>query len=277
MEPLAKLPPLQSMWGGSNLAFVASRFSDPDVVRAFDSLFKAGQEQNQYIATVGGLDEELAELGFPTLQHGHAPAPFDIISDYLRGMTGAMLDMYRHPQQLLQACELILTRSIESGAMAIKSKRGNPKRVGSALHRGSDGFMSLKQFDRFYWPTLKKLILAMTESGLVHIPFYEGDWSQRLEYLLELPKGKTIARFALTDLAKAKAVLRDHTCIMGGVPHTLLQIASPSEVEDYCQNLIKVCGKGGGFILTSSTAVTHEAKPENVKAMIDAVHKYGRY
>jgi uroporphyrinogen-III decarboxylase len=113
--------------------------------------------------------------------------------------------------------------------------------------------------------------------GLVHVPFYEGDWAQRLKYLLELPKGKTIARFAFTDLAKAKAVLGGHTCIMGGVPHGLLQTASPQEVEEYCRNLIKICGEGGGFILTSSTGLTNEARPENVRAMIDSVKKYGVY
>ncbi|MCW4037128.1 MAG: hypothetical protein NWF13_00165 [Candidatus Bathyarchaeota archaeon] len=164
-----------------------------------------------------------------------------------------------------------------SGVITLQSKRGNPKRVGTALHRGSDGFMSLKQFETFYWPTLKKLIVSLTGMGLVHIPFYEGDWAQRLQYLLDLPKGKTVARFAFTDLAKVKAVLGGHTCIMGGVPHGLLQTASPQEVEEYCRNLIKTCGEGGGFILTSSTGLTNEAKPENVRAMIDSVKKYGEY
>jgi uroporphyrinogen decarboxylase len=64
---------------------------------------------------------------------------------------------------------------------------------------------------------------------------------------------------------------------MGGVPHTLLQVASPSEVEEYCKKLIKTCGKGGGFIFTTSTGITNEAKLENVKAMIDTVKKYGVY
>jgi uroporphyrinogen-III decarboxylase len=137
--------------------------------------------------------------------------------------------------------------------------------------------MSLKQFETFYWATLKKLILATTDMGLVHVPFYEGNWEQRLEYLLELPKGKTIARFALTDLKRAKEVLGGHTCIMGGVPHSLLQTASPSEVEEYVKKLIETVGKGGGFILTASTGLTNEAKPENVKAMIDAARKYGIY
>ena len=111
----------------------------------------------------------------------------------------------------------------------------------------------------------------------MHLPFYEGDWAQRLEYLKELPRGKTIARFALTDMKKAKDVLQGHTCIMGGVPHTLMQIASPSEVEDFVKNLIQTCGKNGGLIISTSTGLTHEAKPENVRAMIEATKKYGRY
>ncbi len=277
LEPLAKLPPLQSLWGPSTMAAFSVPFGDPEIIKAFAALTEAGKEQGKYMQSFSDFGDEMANLGFPALQHGHAPAPFDMISDHLRGMRGTMLDMYRYPDKLKRACELVLPRAIASGLMAKDAKQGQPKRVGSALHRGSDGFMSLKQFDEFYWPTLKRLMETTTGAGLVHIPFYEGDWAQRLEHLLELPKGKTIARFALTDLAKAKAVLKDHTCIMGGVPHTLLQVASPSEVEDYCKKLIKTCGKGGGFIFTTSTGITNEAKPENVKAMIDTVKKYGVY
>jgi uroporphyrinogen-III decarboxylase len=277
MEPLAKLPSLQSLWGASTLAGQSIPFGSPEVVKAFETLAKAGQEQEKYRQVMNNFDDELASLGFPALHHGNASAPFDAISDHLRGMAGAMLDMYRHPEQLKKACKMILVRSTASGLATLKSKRGNPKRVGTALHRGSDGFMSLKQFETFYWPTLKKMIQSTTGAGLVHVPFYEGDWAQRLEYLQDLPKGKTIARFALTDLAKAKAALKGHTCIMGGVPHTMLQVSSPPEIEDYCKNLIKVCGKGGGFIMTTSTGITNEAKPVNVKAMIDTVKKYGRY
>ncbi len=277
LESFAKLPPLQSLWGASTMAGRSGAFSDPGVVGAFQALARAGQEQEKFSQATGGLQEELDELGFPAFSQGIAAAPFDVISDHLRGMAGTMLDMFRHPDELIQACELILTRSLGGVAMARQSKKGDPKRVGSALHRGSDGFMSLKQFETFYWPTLKKLMEATVEAGMVHVPFYEGDWAQRLEYLLELPRGRTIARFALTDLTRAKEVLGGHTCIMGGLPHTLMQTASPSEIEDYCKELFRVVGKGGGFILSTSTGLTHEAKPENVKAMIDSVEKYGRY
>jgi uroporphyrinogen-III decarboxylase len=76
---------------------------------------------------------------------------------------------------------------------------------------------------------------------------------------------------------RAKEILGDRACLAGNVPISLLCAGSPSEVEDYCKKLIQVCGKNGGFILTTSTTGYGETKPQNVKAMIDSVEKYGRY
>ncbi|MFC1921638.1 uroporphyrinogen decarboxylase family protein, partial [Chloroflexota bacterium] len=277
MKSLSKLPSLQSLWGATALPMLAARFADPDVSKAFEVLAQAGKKQQEIMGISRQAQEDIISLGFPPFSHGRAPAPFDVVSDHLRGMAGTMMDMFRHPDELLQLCTMLLAKSIEMGAETLNNPRGNPKRVWSALHRGSDGFMSLKQFETFYWTDFKKLVLTMIDMGLVHVPFYEGNWEQRLEYLLDFPKGKTIARFALTDLKRAKEVLKDHTCIMGGVPHSLLQTASPSEVEEYVKKLIETVGKGGGFILTASTGLTNEAKPENVRAMVDAARKYGRY
>ena len=274
LEPLAKLPPLNSLWGPSNVSPV---FGDPEVMKAFESLHKAGQKQQEYFSLAFGLDNDLAELGFPPMTHGMAPAPFDIISDYLRGMAGTMLDLYRHPDELLQACDMMLERAIATGQQTLESKLGNPKRVFSALHRGSDGFLNLKHFEKYYWSYLKKVVFSVTDADMVFIAFYEGNWEQRLEYMLELPKGKTIARFAFTDLKKAKDVLKGHTAIMGGVPHSLLQMGTPNDVDKFCRELIETIGKDGGFMLSPSTGITNEAKPENVKAMVDAVKKYGNY
>jgi uroporphyrinogen-III decarboxylase len=91
-----------------------------------------------------------------------------------------------------------------------------------------------------------------------------------------LPKGKVFFHFEKIDMARAKAILGGHLCIAGDVPPALLWGGSPQEVEDYCKNLIKVCGKGGGFMLISASSLD-DAKPANVKAMMDSVKKYGRY
>jgi uroporphyrinogen-III decarboxylase len=188
-------------------------------------------------------------------------------------MRGTMLDMFRQPEKLLQATEMILQMRIDRAVPADPKKRGNPKRVFMPLHRGAESFMSRKQFETFYWPGLKKAILTTIDLGYVPMPFIEGHFVDRLEYFLELPRGKVVCHFEHTDMLLAKEILGNHLCIMGNVPSSLLQVGSPQDVEEYCGNLIKVCGKGGGFILTNASSID-EAKPANIKAMVDSVKKY---
>ena len=59
------------------------------------------------------------------------------------------------------------------------------------------------------------------------------------------------------------------------VPGIILQAGTIPEVEDYCKNLIKVCARDGGFIMTATAL--DEAAPKNVKAMIDITKSFGRY
>ena len=101
----------------------------------------------------------------------------------------------------------------------------------------------------------------------------EGHYGDRLEYLLELPRASIACHFEHMDMAKAKAVLGDHLCIMGNVPSSILQVGTPGDVDEYCKKLIKDCGKGGGFILTNGSSID-EAKPENIRAMVDSVKKH---
>ena len=144
------------------------------------------------------------------------------------------------------------------------------------LHRGSDGFMSIEQFEKFYWPTLKAAILKNIELGYISAPFWEGIWDDRLEYLLELPKGKVVFHCENTDIFRAKQVLGGHMCIQGGVPPSILQYGTPEEVDAHCKKLIEVVGKDGGFILGPGSAIDY-ARPENLKAMVKSVEKYGWY
>ena len=145
-----------------------------------------------------------------------------------------------------------------------------------ATHRGSDGFMSLKQFEEFYWPGLKEVILAVIDRGMVPCVFFEGNWTTRLEYLRELPRAKLMAHFDSTDIFRAKEILDDHICIRGNVPGTLLQTGTQEDVKDYVRKLIDVVGKDGGLVVCPRV-VPDEVKPENLHVMIDFTKEYGVY
>jgi hypothetical protein len=273
LAPLADIPYLGDKYLGIPQLCVI--FATPKFRKLGKTLLKAGQLQEKVNRIRSRFENEIALLGFPEAIHGRGAggAPFDIISDFYRGMYGAMIDMYRCPDKLLAACDLVLRWQIAAAKPADPSKRGNPKRSFIALHRGAEGFMSRKQFEKFYWPGAKRVFQCTIDMGFVPIIFCEGQFGDRLEYFLELPKGKFVCLFDRTDMFRAKDVLRDHACIAGNIFPSMLQFGTSQDVEEYCSKLIKYCGKGGGLILSAGSSID-EAKPANLKAMIDSTKKY---
>jgi uroporphyrinogen-III decarboxylase len=273
---LSALPPLSGTgwlepWAAQNLAVF---LTEPKIKEAIKNLQKAGREIRKWRSKAKAFDRLLLDFGIPQLFQSAVMPPFDVISNMVRGMKGTMLDMYRRPDKLLAACEFILNQSL--GKPLGKPNEYGNLRVFMTNTRGSDEFMSMKQFDTFYWPSFKKLVMKLIERGATPCIFFEGNFTSRLEHLLEFPKGKMLVRLDKTDIFRAKDVLKDHLCIEGNVPASLLQMGSVQEVKDYCKKLIDVVGKGGGYILGPRSS-TDEVKPENLKAMIEFTKEYGRY
>jgi uroporphyrinogen-III decarboxylase len=98
----------------------------------------------------------------------------------------------------------------------------------------------------------------------------------RLEHFADVPKGKVIYHIAQTNLAKAKEVLGGTAAIMGNVPNLMLAAGTPDEVREYCKRSIDIAGKDGGYIMDCAVMLD-EARPENLKAMIDFTKEYGIY
>jgi hypothetical protein len=276
LEWLSRLPELSNMfwlepWAAQNLAMF---ITEPEIEAAIGNLQEAGREIRKLQSKEAEFNQILEDYGLPQLYQGMMMPPFDVVSNMVRGMKRTMLDMFRRPDKLLQMCEFILEKSLAKPPSK-PNEYGNT-RIFITNTRGSDEFMSMKQFDTFYWPSFKKIVMTLIERGATPCIFFEGDFTSRLEYLLEFPKGKMLARFDKTDIFRAKDVLKDHVCIEGNVPSSLLQIGSVQDVQSYCRKLIDVIGKGGGYILGPRSS-TDEVKPENLKAMIEFTKEYGKY
>jgi len=271
--PLKKLQPLRDVMHFSRAGGPLSMFLDPEIITACESIHEAAQEVQEWFTAWKTFVAEMEELGFPAVYKMGSLSAFDFISDFLRGMRGTMLDIYRQPDKLLEAIDRL---SPVLNRITSRLEKDGTNIVGMALHRGADGFMSLKQFEKFYWPGVKALILAFINAGFTPSMFWEGDFTTRLEYLLELPKGKTIHRFDRTDMLRAKEVLGGHQCFGGGIMPSLLQMGTMQDVKDRCKELIDTVGKDGGFIMMPSSSMEN-AKLENIKAMIDFTREYGVY
>ena len=271
---LAALPSFSLMMNG--FENIVDLFTNPEFKKLARTLEKAGRELKKYREATGNLQDDLAQLGFPAFSHsgGVGIAPFDVLSSFLRGMRGLMVDMYRQPNNVIKACEAILKRRIATATPADPKARGNPKRVFMPLWRGDKSFMSKAHFDRFYWPTLKKTMLAAIKLGYVPMPVFEAHFGDRLECMLELPKGKAVAVVEYMDVVQAKEILGGHTCIIGNVPKSL-RYQSPKETLAYYKDLIAKVGKGGGVMLNVS--LPHNTPVAELKKMVSTIREYATY
>ena len=273
LRALEKLPPMRdSIWLGWFDTIPA--FAMPEIQDALKSMMEAAEELTTWCKALSEHTDKLKKMGYPMAYGGFAFAPYDLIGDTLRGTRGIMLDLYRQPDKLLKAIEKMTPISIEMGVRGARAS-GVPL-VAIFLHKGCAGLMSDEQFQKFYWPTLRKVIMGIIDEGLTPYVYTEGDYTSRLEIIKDVPKGKVVYHFEVVDVVKAKETLGGIACISGNVPNSLLISGTPDEVKDYCKMLIDILGKDGGFMMDTA-AVIDEAKPENVKAMFEFTKEYGVY
>jgi hypothetical protein len=222
------------------------------------------------IAKHGDEDSRLwSELGVYTLCGSKLRPPYDWFS-YARSLKGFALDLFRRPQQVIEAMDVALSAMLETTRAVMRGADANGVFVPMA--RGSASFISPRQFERFCFPWIQRIAQALVADGYVPVFHCDSNWTPLLRYFRELPARQCVLQLdEATDILKAKEVLGDHMCLCGNVSSTLLSLGSPEEVEQHCRHLVQVVGEEGGFILGTACTMPVDAKPENVKAMTRAV------
>ncbi|MBN1177140.1 MAG: hypothetical protein JXA51_05615 [Dehalococcoidales bacterium] len=271
-EPFADVPSFSSYEGLPQR--LMAMYLDPRFQKFFKAIQEAANQMPPLQKAMIETSQAAYAKGFPAFRGGLAVAPFDAFADNLRGTSGMVMDMYRQPDKVHEALEFVLPQLLQ-GAIDMSDMADCPV-VMMPLHKGDDTFMSNKQFETFYWPTFKRLLLGMVEEGLIPFPVAEGAYNNRLEYISDMPKSAVIWMFDQTDMANAKKTLGKVSCIAGNVPVSIAYTGTTEEMTDYCRRLIDICAPDGGFILSGGSTFDM-AKPENLHAMMNAVKEYGVY
>jgi uroporphyrinogen-III decarboxylase len=271
-EAFQKLGPMTPFVGIP--VWYVTQFGNPEIRAAYQKLLDAGQESMKWMEAVMDVSQAALEAGYPNIWGGMSGAPFDMIGDMLRGTAGIMMDMFRRPDKLHEAMERLVPITVDEAA-GMADASGCPI-IFMPLHKGTGGFMSNEQFETFYWPTFKKVLLGLINEGLVPMPFAEGNYEPRLEIIKDMPRASMIWWFEQMNMTRAKEILGDTACIAGNLPVSVLCNGTPQDVKERCRQLIEVCGRGGGYMLTAA-AYMDKGNPENLRAMMAAAEEYGVY
>jgi uroporphyrinogen-III decarboxylase len=272
-ESFANLPSLSSYSGLPDTLMMLCR--DPNMKELFKKIVAASDESVKHQKVMGECAQESLKRGFPPLMGGVMLAPFDTVADMLRGTSGVVKDMFRQPEKLLESLEIICGNSIKS-TVGMVNMATSPI-VFVPMHKGADAFMSVKQFEKFYWPTFRKLILGVVNEGCVPMMIIDGSYNEeRLKIISELPKSCVIWTMEKTDMALAKKILGNSACIAGNVTAAMLYTQTPQAIKEYARKLIEICGPGGGYILALGSGID-KCDPKNLHAVVEAGLEYGKY
>lgn len=211
-------------------------------------------------------------MGVEVFVGASVPTP-QMVFSCARSMVDYTMDLYEVPDKVERAAWAAVPALIESGIAGCKAT-GIPC-VAIIIERGSGQMYPLDLFERFEWPMMKKMVQEFVKNGITPLLHLDTDWSKNLPYFREFPKGKVVASFdGTTNLFGAKEVLRDHVCIMGDVPASLLVAGTSKEVETYVRRLCEEVGDGGGFILGTGCSMPPNANIENVATMVNVCKSY---
>jgi len=243
--------------------------------RSYVAFLKAGMATAQFGAMLRNRGAMLQnEAGMPQPFGGFFLAPFDVLADAMRGLKGALRDCFRQPAKVQAACDMLVNEMANLALMLADPLKRWPIFV--PTHKPI--FMSPEQFDKFYWPSFKKVLDILIGAGHTIRVYLEGDWSPYWHHILELPKGKVLCDIdSQADIFKAKKEIGHHQCLAGGVQDSWFILSTPEQMRDKVKHLCETVGQGGGYIINGGCGVPYDTKRENYRAMIDTVMEYGVY
>lgn len=254
--------------GTSLLNFV----DKPGLLESYAKLAEIAKADAEAASTTFEYWGKLDAMGMPTLATSISQAPFDILGDFFRGTVGMMEDLFEYEDEITAVCDMFADQQIKA-LQFYRFVPLNVKRVFFPLHKGMDGFMSPRQYEKLYWKPLKKIMLALIDMGVTPFIYTEGRYDTRLEQLMDVPKGKVLYHFETVDMKEAKRLLGNIACISGNLPCALLEFGKKEQVVDYCKYLIDTCAPGGGYIFDFNGSLEN-TKQENLDAMFETLETY---
>ncbi|MPW24464.1 uroporphyrinogen decarboxylase [Alkalibaculum sp. M08DMB] len=206
---------------------------------------------------------------------GISRAPFDYFADYLRSFTGALVDMRRKPEQVLEAVNLITPLMIKCGCPRHVENPSRTTRIFFALHMPT--YMSEKFFAKFWWPSFKETVWAIYNAGFGVNIFCEENWMHILDYLNELPPGCEL-QFEYGDPKIIRDTVGEKHIISGLYPVNLLKNGTKQEVCDKAKEYLDILAIDGKYIFNFDKSILRadQINWDNFQPLIDTIHQYGK-
>ncbi|MFZ7134303.1 MAG: hypothetical protein ACOWWR_18300 [Eubacteriales bacterium] len=206
------------------------------------------------------------------------PHPFDFIFDSLRGMKGALIDVRRQPEKLMEAIEVLCEKSMAEDKTNFDAIKGeNWPFVRSGFHVVP--YIGLKDFKKFWWPFFVKMYQPYIDAGVKIFLKSEGKSGYCFDMYRDLPKSSMIIQLEEDDPFDIHRRLGDVATIAAGITTNLLKYGTKQECIDYVKRCFDTFAPGGGFIFLQDRPLlcANDVKVDNLFAVYAFAKEYAKY
>ena len=235
---------------------------------AFDRFLQEGAT-----ATAGLVEKYGYYPGSPPGTTGFGVAPFDFLSDLLRGFSGISIDVRRRPEKILEACDALFPLLFKFSMPKVINEHST---VIYPLHMPP--YLREKDFAKLWWPSFMRMVEGYASLGINNHLFCEQDWMRYIDYLQELPTN-TIISFEYGDFKLIKEKLGKKYVISGMYPATMLKTHTKEQCIDKAKEMLDILAPGGKYIfgLDKGVLSVKDIQVENIIAVAEYVRDNGRY
>lgn len=237
------------------------------------ALVARGNDIGAFGMVAGKISAKYGLFSPPMNQQAFCLHPLDFLASRGRGFTGISKDMHRYPEKVFAAAESFLPLFVINALPEVITPMG-----ATTMTCHMPTFMRTKEFEKYYYPTMSKLIHATAEAGQTFSVFCEDNWDRYVDYLEDLPQG-TRLQFEYGNPQLIKDRLGKKFIINGLYPSVLLKTGTKQECIDKAKELLDIMAPGGNYIFNfdKSPTTLSSTNLENLKAVVDYVADHGTY
>lgn len=215
------------------------------------------------------LRDEMQVLSFGnTLE-----APIEYLYYVLRGIKGLSIDLRRRPEQVLAAMETIWNEYEQWNLEPMLTADTSGRWSDFGMVMTAQNIMNNKQFEKFYWPHMKRFLDTCVEHNKTMFAFIEGEILPKADFLQDYEKGMLMLQLEMDDPREVRRRL-PNVAISGGVSTDMLTRMAPDEAVSAVRELIDDLGEGYAVSQTKMLTFREDCKSENLKAINDFVLHY---
>ena len=253
---------------------------DGKTIDVWKNTFKAYMDYTKFIIHMGGVTGK--EYGLPSMapnnpMKGAIKFGIEECLSNLLGIKQLSISMRRNAELLDEFIAAWDARYIDPIVEKVKNGKGPDPAYcfDASVMMLAQNILNPKQFDRWYWPSLKKLLDAYAEKGMSVRIFSEGSILQYADHFADYPKGVLTFHIEKDDPFEFRKKL-PNAAILGGMTADLLGNGTKEDCVARARVLCDELGRDGGFMMSEDKMLSYrnDARSENLKAVCEFVRSY---